>query len=743
MEITNNSVKKWLEEIKHSKKHEKDFRKQGESIIEINNGEKPDKIPFNILYSNTETLVPALYSQTPRPIVKRRFNQDEKPVVEAAEKAGTRMLEYLLDTNTEGYEKFDDSMMDAVLDAVLPGRGVTQIKFDAEMEVIETEVGIEGEETEIEVEEVTERVKWAFVCTDSKKWDRVYFGFAHKWSDVSWIAFEDYLDEEECTKIFGEEKAKELKYTENEDDEETGDTGEKSSIKTAIIYQIWDKSDKKVKWISPQYDGYLKEQVDPLQITGFFPIPKPLMLHRKSNNMMPTALYTMYENQAKELNRITVRLNKILEAIKVRGVYDGAFGDDLEKILDGDDNDLIPTEKGASLIEGGFDKAIWLMPVGELVGVAQQLFAAREECKRVIYEITGLSDIIRGQSKASETLGAQQIKASWGTMRLKNMQKEVQHYVRDTLRIMLDVASMKIPERFWPKITGLPYPTDEERDRAKMELQMLQQQMQQQTMLHQKQQQQMAQMAQSSGQQPPPMQPLQQQPIPPELIALAESPSWSEILEVLKDDFTRSYKIDIETNSTLDVEATEDKQQVGEFMNAMAQFMNGIQPMIQDGSMPFGAMKSMLLEVTRRYRFGMDVENEIKSMQEPQKPDVKQQQEQMKQAQKQMQQKEQELKKLSDTIEQNKQKAGEELDKQFIKLEQEKMQFDFDKRLAAEQQKFNEKLALQRVDMKASDKENDMKSLFEKQKRDLQSMLDKQVARVENAAKSTVNQERI
>lgn len=741
MEITNTAVKKWIDEIDHSKKREKDFRKNGESIIEINNGEKPNKMPFNILYSNTETLTPALYSQTPRPVVKRRFNQDEKPAVEAAEKAGTRMLEYLLDTNMEGYERFDDSMMDAVLDAALPGRGITQIKFDAEMEVVESEIEIEDEDSELEIEEASETVKWAFVCTDSRKWDRVYFGFAHKWADMPWIAFEDYLDEGECKKIFGEEIAEKLKYTENEDDEETDDSGEKSSTKTAIIYQIWDKTDKKVKWVSPQYDGFLKEQDDPLQITGFFPIPKPLMLHRKSNNLMPTALYTMYENQAKELNRITVRLNKIIEAIKFRGVYDGAFGDDLEKIFDGDDNDLIPTEKGASLVEGGFDKAIWILPLGELVGVAQQLFSAREECKRVIYEITGLSDIIRGQSKASETLGAQQIKASWGTMRLKNMQKEVQYYVRDSLRIMLDVASQKIPERFWPKITGLPYPTDDERDKAKAELQALQQQMQQQAQVHQQQQQQIAQMAQSKGEQPPPPQPLQQQPPPPELIALVEAPSWSEILEILRDDFIRSYKIDIETNSTLDVEATEDKQQVGEFMNALAQFMNGAQPMVENGTLPFGAMKSMLLEITRRYRFGMDVENEIKSMQEPPKQNTQQQMEQMKQQQKQMQQQQQEMQKMSQTIEQNKRKAGEELDKRFIKLEQEKMQLEYDKKLAAEQQKFNEKLALQRVDMKASDKENDMKSLFEKQKRDLQSMLDKQVARVENAAKSTVNQE--
>ena len=35
---------------------------------------------------------------------------------------------------------------------------------------------------------------------------------------------------------------------------------------------------------------------------------------------------------------------------------------------------------------------------------------ARQECKQVIYEVTGLSDIIRGASNAQETATAQTIK---------------------------------------------------------------------------------------------------------------------------------------------------------------------------------------------------------------------------------------------------------------------------------------------------------------------------------------------
>jgi hypothetical protein len=711
MEITDSNTQDWLDEIEHAKKRERDFRKAGEEIEEIYSGEKSEEVPFNILYSNTETLKPALYSQTPCPVVKRRFNQDESPIVKAAEEAGTRILEYFLDTNIEGYEKFDDAMADAVLDAALPGRGVTQIKFDATFD--------------------GDNLKWAFVCGESRKWSQVYFGYAKKWSKTPWIAFEEYLDEEECKELF-KEKAKEIKYSETDEGEgeETSDTGEKGR-KTALIYQIWDKSDKKVKWISPQYDGYLKEQDDPLEITGFFPIPKPLMLLRKSNDLTPTALYTLYQNQAKELNRITTRLNRVIEAIKVRGVYDGALGDELEQIMDEDDNALVPTDKGATLLEGGLDKSIWFMPISELVGVAQALFTAREQCKAVIYEITGLSDVIRGQSKASETLGAQQIKESWGTMRLKNMQKDVQMYVRDSLRIMLDIASQKIPTRFWKDLTGLPYPSADEKEKAITELQFLKQQEQQKFIQHKQQ----SEMAKAQGQQIPPYQPT---PPPPEVKQTAEMPSWDEILEVLRDDLTRSYKIDIETNSTLDIEATEDQKQVSEFMNAMAQFMNGTMPMVKEKVLPFGAAKAMFLEIARRFRFGVDVENQIKMMEEPKGPNPEQIQKQSQELQKKTQElqkqseaKKQELDKLAQSIEAQKQKVGDELDKRVMDLQKREMEFEFDKKLFAKEMAFEQDMAKKDRQMDTEKAKNEISNLIEKNKRDTQSMLDKHCSNVE------------
>ena len=71
----------WMSEIEAARKREAEYRKQGEEVLKIYCAE--DNSPFNILYSNTETMLPALYSAVPRPVVKRRF-KDESPVGTAA-----------------------------------------------------------------------------------------------------------------------------------------------------------------------------------------------------------------------------------------------------------------------------------------------------------------------------------------------------------------------------------------------------------------------------------------------------------------------------------------------------------------------------------------------------------------------------------------------------------------------------------------------------------------------------------
>lgn len=601
------AVAAWVKEIEACKKREADFRKNGQRILDIYDGTKAEETPFNILYSNTETLLPAVYSAIPRPVVQRRFKDDD-PLGKAAAQAGQRGLEFLLDTNVDGYEVFDDGMQAASLDALLPGRAVTAVVYDADLVEAPAEEGDEPEPASLKSE---------LVCLESKDWKKVYFGYAKKWSNVPWVAYESEIDKAEAVKLFGEEMAAKLTYSkenapQEKDEPKSKEDAHQGERKTCRIYQVWDKDGgRKVRYFSDTYkDDFLKEEDDPLQLTGFFNCPKPLQFLKKTHSLTPTAVYILYESQAKELNELTRRIKMIARAIKARGIYDSELGDDLKKLMEADDNELVPADKSSSLAaEKGLQNAIWFMPIQELIVTLRELYAAREQCKQVIYEITGISDILRGSSKASETLGAQEIKTQWGTLRLKRAQKEVARYAKDLLRLMLELAATKFSAETWAKMTGLPFLLDAQFNELTAIAQALTLEVQR---------------AQAIQPPPQPGQPPQPSPQAQQLQQIHEqlkAPKWADVLAMLRDDLQRAYRIDIETNSTVEPEAAEDQKNISEIMMAMGQVLNGIGPLVAKGVLPFEAAQVMLLTVIRRFRFGSELEDTVKAMQPPKQED--------------------------------------------------------------------------------------------------------------------------
>lgn len=573
-------VQKWMGELSKALKREKSYRKVGKEAEEIYESEKAEEDSFNILYSNTETLSPALYNSTPRPLVERRY-KDEDAMGKSASLVAQRVLEFEIDSDFRDYASFDELMQAAVLSALVPGRGVVRFKYEAELAV--------------------GAVKAEYVCGEEVSWNNFLCGYAKKWENVPWVAYEHFMSREELEANFGKEVAAKVELVAVSDSDDESKEGkadnESKGVELGHVWEVWDKMTKAVLFMSPGYEpGMLKEVPDPFGLTGFFPQPRPLQFFRRLRSLTPVPLYTFYRTQAKELNRISMRINLIVAALKVRGFYDSTV-DGLDKVLEAADNTMVPVSNVAAMQQGQtLDKAVTFMPIEKLVAVLQQLYTQRTQVKQVIYEITGIADIMRGSTSASETLGAQQIKNQWGTLRLKRAQKEVARFVRDSLRIMVELSVTKLSEATIKAMTNVPYPTVEEKQQATLILQQIQSQPQQ---------------VGPDGQPQPPQEP------PQEVLIAAQSPALGELLKLLQDDTQRSYRVDIETNSTVDAEATEDKQDIAELMNAIAQFLNGAAPAVEKGLLPFEAAKAILLGIVRRYRFGSDVEDLLKNMQAP------------------------------------------------------------------------------------------------------------------------------
>jgi hypothetical protein len=567
----------WLDRVK---KREKSFSdgwwKMAEESTKLFNYEKEDAAnPYNILYSNTEVLKPSLYSATPKPDVRGRFV--ENPVSPL-----TKLVEHFLivfsDPANPGEESLDKAMDECVTSALVAGTGFIRLRHYPDRPVP--------------------------LCTEAGHYKGLIWPHARKWSKLPWISFRHEMQREDFFAQFGikgEEKGK-LKVNE---DAETDDTKDDNTPKCLIVYEVWKKEERKVCYYCEDWEPLLVlEEDDPMGLQGFYPTPGPLVMTHKPGTMVPTPLYQYYRSQAEELNRVTTRLNKVLSAIRVRGAYSSLLGKDLENIVSENSNENILIAAGESTLllqNGGFDKLIWMLPIEKLITVATELYNARMQIKQVIYEITGLSDIIRGSSVASETATAQNLKNKWGSIRLRDMQKAVAGYVRDIYRLTVDAASTQVPADRWKAITQAPIPTQEEQEIARQRVKQLIEMAQQQAM-----------QAQAAGQQP------QIQPPPPELMAAAKSPDTIEsLLKQIQSDSNRTFTINVQSDSTVDIDTATDKIEVTEFMNAMGQLMAGLQPLATLGPTGLNVAKEIMIAVCSRFKFGLSILDSLKALQPP------------------------------------------------------------------------------------------------------------------------------
>lgn len=585
-------VKDWLGEIEAAAKREKGFRKTGAQALSLFEADTVGENSFNILYSNTETLAPALYNSLPRPVVQRRF-KDEDPTGKAAADLCQRALTFIIDSDIREYAPFDDLFQSAVLSALVPGRGVIRFKYDATF--TKNEASEEGELPE-------EKVEHEYTCGEVIPWDRFLHGYSKTWEQVPWIAIEHFMSDAELEDNFGAELAasvEKIKVSSKTGANEK-DASEEGSVELGHVYEVWDKPTRRVLFLSPGYSkGPLRIVEDPLGLSGFFPVPRPLTFARRVNSLLPITPYTLYEEQAKELNRVTQRINKLVAALKVRGFYDATI-EGLDKVMAAGDNELIAAANVAALQQGQtLEKALFLMPIEKLISVLQQLYTQRQQVKQVIYEITGIADIMRGSSVASETLGAQQLKNQWGTLRLKRSQREVARYARDCLRIVAEISVTKFAPGTLRAMTNLQFPTAAEKEQAQGLLQ---------------------EMTAKAQTMPPESIPPQVQQSLKQTQQMLTLPTIEDLQKLLSDDLTRAYRIDIETNSTVDLEAAEDKQDMAELMNGLAQFLNGVAPAVEKQFLPFDAAKALLLGFVRKFRFGADIEDQLKAMRAPPPP---------------------------------------------------------------------------------------------------------------------------
>ena len=397
---------------------------------------------FNILWSNVQTLIPAVYAKLPKADVQRRFG-DNDPVGRVA----SRLIERAIDFEIEHFPDFRSTMKYDVEDRFLGGRGTAWVRYEPHV----APIGIDDDGVSItsDIEEgegapqPLEQIEYERAPVDYVHWKDFGHSQGRTWEEVGQVWRWVYMTREALVERFGAEMARQIP-TDSGPETLNAYRDSKRQYNLAKVCELWDKETLKVYWFCKGMPHFIDVRDDPLGLEGFFPCPKPLYATTTSDNLVPVPDFVLYQDQAMELDILSDRIDGLVKALRVRGVYDASQPALQRLMTEGDNNALIPVDKWAAFGEkGGLKGSIDLLPLDTIAQALIQCYQARADIKGQIYEITGISDIIRGQSAASETATAQQIKGQYAGLRLRSMQEDVALFATELIRLKAQVMCMR------------------------------------------------------------------------------------------------------------------------------------------------------------------------------------------------------------------------------------------------------------------------------------------------------------
>ncbi|MBB3594379.1 hypothetical protein FHX08_004783 [Rhizobium sp. BK529] len=590
---------RWIDKIKAAEKLEKDWLDDAAKAVRAyTNEEKAEndekalgsRYDFNILFANVETIVPAVINSPPVPDIRRRFN-DPDPAARIVADIMERAISVQIDDS-----RLQVEMEAGAQDSFLAGRGIVRLKFksdivggeptDQDLRDADADTD-EGPDNGRSSEEIgatmfndglaetaasddpvplgfgsngiggnggppLETVENERICFEAVSWKDYRHGPAKRWEDRQWDAFRFVIPKED------EEESFDSNLIRSQFDEGEKNTWSKSDG-DICGWEIWCKKTRKVKFVSD--DGVMLKTIDdPLGLKNFFPIPTPMQPIELTGRLKPVNPFSIYRKLADQLDTITKRIDVLTKAMKVRGWYAGEAAD-LKSVLQLEDNEFAPIDNGElwSKSQGGIAAAIAFWPIEKFITALQELYADRDQTKQAIYEITGISDIVRGASAASETATAQNIKSQWGSLRIQKMQRMMERCARDLFVMMSEIIPKLFSLNTLEEMTGiplLPNPQDTP-DQQKLKL---------------------------------------------------------DVINLLRRPLASYYRIDVESDSTIRADLTRQKQEVSQFLQGASAYFAAVAPLVQQGALPADAAVEIFSSTSRMFNLGKSVEDTLEKM---------------------------------------------------------------------------------------------------------------------------------
>jgi hypothetical protein len=552
-------VVQWLKEIETVRecKDQQNFERIGQRIVRKyknaknvaltdQSGVVPLGEMFNVLWANVEVLMPALYSRMPKVVAERVF-KDQDPVGRFAAEIAERATHYQL---LSQQDRFNYAVSAAVQDRLLPGRGQVWLQYKAAFEDM---VDSNGKQM---LDQAGQPVKKPKPNSEKVEICPVYWmdyleSIARNQYEIRWRCKDIYMTRQELVAEFGE-IGKKVKLEVGGDNKKKRNDNEADSKKQALIHVIYDLTSKRVIWISPGYQAApLKVLDDPYKLKDFWCCPVPLLATTTTDSTYPTADYVIYEALAEEMNYTLKRLSAMVDCVRLVGAMASAYEKDIKNMIKLPDGGLFPIDNwGAFAEKGGLKGNVDWMPFDQCVASIPVLSQRVMEIKAQIDEITSMPDIVRGSSDPNDPVYTQQQKSHWTVIKLVKKQQEVQRFCREIISKMAELIfepGFFADETIW-LMAGI-------------------------------------------GQLPPDKQ---------ELFAPA--------LQLLRDDRLRTFRVDIETDSTIAIDEDQIMARWMQYLEAVQNIFSGLQNISQFRPELMKPMIESALGAVRTLRTGRAVE---------------------------------------------------------------------------------------------------------------------------------------
>lgn len=589
LKSSDNDAQPWLAMIEDAEKAFEDYNDRADkidklysSLAELASNARDRE--FQLFWANVEVLKPSIYSRPPVPVCVPKF-KDRRPLY----RVSSELLERC------SVVAFDIADIDTVMrlirdDVAVVGRGVPWVRYESD----------KGEK----------------VCVEHLDRKDFLHNPARKWPEVCWVARRAWLTEGKAEKRFGKEKAEHLTYELRREDKENGAA---TKVQQAPVWEIWHKDENKVVWVSPGCNVILDQSEPHLKLEGFFPCPKPAYSTVQRGSLIPVPDVVYYRDQLEEINELTGRIHALSQSLKVRGFYPAGksdIGDAVETALKSlDDRQvLVPVSNWAAFGGTTGDPIVWL-PIEMIATVVTGLVELRRQIIEDVYQIMGLSDIMRGSTEEDETATAQQIKVQYGSVRVRDKQNELVRVARDINRIACEIMAENFKQKTLLEMSQMQVPTNAE---IRQQVEAIEANAEQTFQKKVQEAQSNPELMQQAQQNPEAAQQkimeLQQEVIAgakAEIEKLQAKPTIEQVMAFLRDNRIRPFVLDIETDSTIQPDEDAEKQRRTEFMQVMNQTLVSLNEMItvQPAAAPFAAQ--LLKFAMAPFRAGRELEGAV------------------------------------------------------------------------------------------------------------------------------------